>query len=86
MVPLAFYNRTDENVWYALVQSLSSFISLSDTPFMESTMKPFSLSIVAMTLLACSNNFEKDGSEITAEPSSEALLNLQVNLLLKSTH
>ena len=35
-------------------------------------MKPFSLSIVAMTLLACSNNFEKDGSEITAEPSSEA--------------
>ena len=35
-------------------------------------MKPFGLSIVAMTLLACSNNFEKDGSEITAEPSSEA--------------
>ena len=45
-------------------------------------MKPFSLSIVALTLLACSNNFEKDGSEITAdteassepsgEPSSEA--------------
>lgn len=35
-------------------------------------MKPFSLSVVALTLLACSNNFEKDGSEITAEPSSEA--------------
>ena len=36
-------------------------------------MKPFSLSIVALTLLACSNNFEKDGSQITAdsEASSE---------------
>jgi hypothetical protein len=35
-------------------------------------MKPFGLSILAMTLLACSDNFEKDGSEITAEPAGEA--------------
>ena len=35
-------------------------------------MKPLSLSIVALTLLACSDNFEKDGSDITAEPASEA--------------
>ena len=34
-------------------------------------MKTFSLSILAMTLLACSDNFEKDGSDITAEPAGE---------------
>jgi len=36
-------------------------------------MKPIQLSLMSLTLLACSNNFEKGGSEITSteEPSNE---------------